>query len=192
MSRILPPPRSGLLGHWDRFVGPGMTAGETSLVIAAAVIGTLAAALHLALSGSTVLQILIGGLIAFDVIGGAVCNCTDTTKRWYHRSGQTFADQFGFVALHVLHIALIAVIFRGDGVDFVYAGLASAWLLVSAYATMASPSLLKNPVAVSCYLIALAMMFYVLGPTSGMEWFLPALFVKLLIGHAVPPERTDA
>ena len=191
MSRTLPDPRAGLLGHWDRFVGPGMTRGETALVIGAALLGTLAAGWHLALSGFSPLHTLIGALIAFDVVGGAVCNATDTTKRWYHRADQTLRDHFGFIALHLAHIALVAALFRGAGIDWVYGVLAGSWLLVSAVCTLTAPKLLKNPIAITCYLIALGLMFYSLGPTPGMEWFLPALFIKLLLGHAVPPASSD-
>lgn len=189
MTRVLPQPRSGLLGAWDRFVGPGMTRGELWLVFTASFASAGAVGAHLYGLGMGWPLALVGALIAFDVIGGAVCNMTDTTKRWVHRAGTGVRDHFGFIALHVAHIALLAWLFRGEGFDWIYALAISTCLLVSAVIIIAAPALLKSPIAVSLYMIALAIVLYGVGPTPGMEWFVPALFVKLLIGHAIPLQR---
>ncbi len=183
----LPQPRQGLLGAWDKFVGPGMTVGETLLIFGASAGGAALSSFHLFQLDRSLLQILLGALMAFDVIGGAVCNCTETTKRWFHRPGLSAYDQLGFIAVHVFHIGLVAVFFCGRSIDIVYFGLTSCWLLISAGITVFSPDRLKLPVAVSCFLVSLVLAFYVLTPTPGLEWFIPVLFVKLLIGHAVPP-----
>lgn len=188
MSRDLPVPRAGLPGAWDRLVGPGMTPGEAALVLGASLVGALLAGLHLVLQGYGVFLAVIGAAIAFDVIGGAVCNTTDTTKRWYHRPAARAKDHMGFIALHVVHIALIAWLFREPGFDWSYALLMSVWLLVSASIVIRAAPLLKSPLAVALTLAAFALVFYGPGPTPGMEWFVPALFIKLLIGHAVPPQ----
>lgn len=190
MSRVLPDPRIGLPGVWDRLVGPGMTRAEVWLVLATSFAAALLAGLHLYSLGQGVLMALVGAAIAFDVIGGAVCNTTDTTKRWYHRPSARTTDHMGFIALHVAHICLIAWLFRGNGFDWAYALILSAWLLVSASIVIQSPNLLKSPLAVTLALGAFAAAFYGTGPTPGLEWFVPALFIKLLIGHAVPPHGT--
>ena len=36
------------------------------------------------------------------------------------------------------------------------------------------------------YLLGVGLGLYQVGQTLGMEWFIPALFLKLLIGHLVP------
>lgn len=181
-----PQPRAGLLGAWDRFVGPGMRRDETALVLGTSVIGAALAAWGIAATGAGVWLMLLAALIAFDVIGGAVCNATETTKRWYHRPGATLRDHAGFVALHVLHIALVAWAFRGEGIDLAYAAVLSACLILAMAAVLISPGYLKLPVAVTFCLIAIGLVLYVLGPTPGLEWFVPALFLKLLVGHLVP------
>lgn len=179
-------PRPGLLGFWDRFVGPGMTPGETCLVLGSSMMGAVLAAAHIATLGYGWPLVILGALIAADVIGGAVCNMTETTKRWYHRPEQTARDHFGFIALHVAHVVVVAWAFRGPDFDLIYAIVISAWLLVAAVIVLYAPQLLRRPAATLLYSIALGLSLYVLSPTPGLEWFVPLLFVKLLIGHAVP------
>ena len=183
-------PRSGPLGYWDRLVGPGMTRGETALVLGVSLIGTVLTALHLWSLGLSPLLILIGALIAFDVIGGAVCNMTETTKRWFHRAGQTAKDHLGFIGLHLLHIALVAWLFRGDGFDLAFMAVIGAWLLISAALVLKTDDVLKQPLAVTMYVGALGFTLYLLGSTPGLEWFVPLLFIKLLMGHAIPPRQS--
>lgn len=185
-SSAIPAPRPGLLGSWDRFVGPGMPWDENLLVIGYGIVGGIMAAWALALQGANIWLVALGAVIALDVIGGAVCNVTETTKRWYHRPGVTIAEQASFISLHILHIAIVAWAFRGEGFDTLYALTLSACLLVAMATVLATPKRLKLPVAVTFYLIAIGMVLCWLGATPGLEWFVPALFVKLLIGHLVP------
>ena len=179
-------PRPGLIGSWDRFVGPGMTKGENLLVLGSTVVGAAFVALHLSALGMTWPLVLLGALIGADVIGGAVCNMTETTKRWYHRPEQRPRDHLGFIALHVFHIVIIAWAFRGEGFDAVYAATIGGWLLTSALLIIYAPMALRSPLATTMLVVALGLSLYALGPTPGFEWFVPLLFIKLLIGHAVP------
>ncbi|MEM8848947.1 MAG: hypothetical protein AAGE03_02820 [Pseudomonadota bacterium] len=94
-----------------------------------------------------------------------------------------------FIGLHVCHIALVAMLFRGPDVDWAYGLIVSGLLLVCAIVVVTAPQLLKTPVATMLYLVAVAVGLYWLGLTPGLEWFLPALFLKLLIGHAAPLQR---
>lgn len=179
-------PRRGLIGSWDRFVGPGMSNGEHNLLIGSTVVGAALVALHLSVLGLAWPFVLLGALIGADVIGGAVCNMTETTKRWYHRSGQRPRDHLSFIALHLLHVGIVAWAFRGAGFDATYALTIGGSLLASAIIVLAAPTTLRSPLATMLYACVLGLSFYALGPTQGLEWFVPLLFVKLLIGHAVP------
>ena len=91
-------PRNGLLGSWDRLVGPGMSRGETLLVLAASVSGLVFAGILMSSSGASLLLVGLSALIGFDVVGGAVCNGTPDnaclapsarpdlgSTRWIHR-----------------------------------------------------------------------------------------------------------
>lgn len=189
MRSTLPLPRTGWLGIWDRLVGPGMTTAELSLVLSVSLIAAILAGLNVWNLGMGWLLALISTVIAFDVIGGAVCNMTQTTKRWVHRDGTGAKEHLGFIALHVLHIVIIALLFRGDGFDWVYALVVSLCLLVSAVIVVSTPERLKMPTAVLLYLAALLIVLLGLGLTPVMEWFVPALFIKLLMGHAVPLQK---
>lgn len=179
-------PRPGAPGFWDRFVGPGMSVGENTLIIGSTVIGGALVILHLSSLNLAWPLVLLGALVGADVIGGAVCNMTETTKRWYHRPGQRPRDHLGFIALHLLHIGVIAWGFRGEGFDAVYALAVGGWLLASATIVLYAPLALRCPLATASYAVALGLSLYALGPTPGFEWFVPLLFVKLLIGHAAP------
>lgn len=185
-------PRAGPLGLWDRLVGPGMRPSETLLVLAASVGGSLAAGLWLTASGAGLLTIAVGTLLGLDIIGGAVCNATETTKRWYHRPEATTADHLAFVALHLLHVAAVAWLLRGPAFDGTYFVLIGGWLIASALLVVAAPGYLKRPIAAALYLGAVALALYATGLTSGLEWFVPALFLKLLMGHLVPERTADA
>jgi hypothetical protein len=78
-----------------------------------------------------------------------------------------------FVAPHVGYIVVVAALLRGPEPDIRYGIAVTSLLLVSAGLVLASPPRLKRAVAAS-------------GPTRGLEWFAPALFLKLLAGHLVP------
>ena len=185
-SVVMPAPRSGLPGSWDRLVGPGMRWQENVLVIGSGTVGAILAAWALAAQGANIWLVVLGAVIALDVIGGAVCFATETTKRWYHRPDATVGQHVSFTSLHLLHIGVVAWAFRGDGFDATYAMAVSACLIVAMAAVLATPRRLKLPVAVTCFLAGSGLVLCVLGATPGLEWFAPALFVKLLIGHLVP------
>lgn len=179
-------PRPGLIGSWDRFVGPGMSKGENALLFGSTLVGAALVALHLSALGLSWPLVLLGALIGADVIGGAVCNMTETTKRWYHRPEHRPRDHLKFIALHVLHIVVVAWAFRGEGFDAIYAFTIGGWLFASAITVLFAPAALRSPLATTLFAVALGLSLYALGPTPGFEWFVPLLFVKLLIGHAVP------
>lgn len=177
-------PRSGLPGLWDRLIGPGSTPAENSVILITAVLGAACVGLLLALQGNAALLIGVGTLIAFDLFGGAVANATETTKRWYHRPGMTRAHHIGYVAPHLLHVLVVAWLFR-DG-DWSFFLLSSFLLLVSTLVLLSTAQDLRRPVAVSLYLAAILAWLNLLGPTPGLEWFTPVLFLKLLVGYLVP------
>jgi hypothetical protein len=182
-------PRSGLAGLWDRIVGPGATPAENTLIVLSSIIGAFAVALQLSSQGFDSLHIAVGAILGFDIIGGAVCNATDTTKRWYHRPEATWVQHIAFVLPHLLHVAMVSWLFRGSiGFDWNYFGSISSYLFFATVIVLVIPSYLKRPVAAGLYLIVIAIGLYKVGSTLGVEWFIPALFLKLLMGHIVPEQ----
>jgi hypothetical protein len=89
----------------------------------------------------------------------------------------------GFVALHIYPF-LVAWLFRAG--DWGYAIVAYGYLLAAAVLIVLAPRYLKRPVALFLFLGGLALDQLVLTPTPGLTWFLPLLYLKLLVSHAVP------
>ncbi|MEZ4592714.1 MAG: hypothetical protein R3D55_16440 [Chloroflexota bacterium] len=194
---IPPKPRPGLAGEWDKFIGPGATKAELWLqwvgaLGLTAVLTLITFTQRSELSWST-WQWLVFLLFAFDLSGGIMTNATATAKRWYHRAGQRFLDHFGFVAIHGLHLALVAWLFR-DG-DWLYFAVYYGWLLGGTAVLLRTPLYLKRPFALLLYSITLLLNTSLLLPAPGLSWFIPFFFLKLLIAHLLPeapftPEAT--
>lgn len=165
-------------------VAPDATRSEWILSLSAAGVGSVVAAAHAALThavGSWRLALV--ALVAFDLYGGAVANCTDSGKRLWHTPTRTRVAAFGFVSGHVVHLAIVAAVFRG--MDAVWFVSATAQLLVAAAIVLAAPTAMKRPAAAAA--LALAVLVDAgLGPTAGLEWFAPVFYFKLLVAHLLP------
>lgn len=181
-----PAPRGGIMEYWDRFVGPGTTRAEEwlqaggVLALTAVCLGFYAQAGRLAegwLAG------LIVALLAFDIAGGVVTNATRAAKRWYHRRGEGFGSHFRFTALHGVHIALVAWLFAGT--PLVYFGAVYAFLLAAAAVILAVPLYLQRAVALMLCALGIVGAQIPLFTVAGLDWFLPLLFLKLLVAHIV-------
>lgn len=178
-----PMPRPGLSGQLDRFIGPGATAAEMVLQFVPAVAAAIAAptyAMTLPIEW-TPLQLGLIAVLGFDFVGGVLTNATAAAKRWYHRPGQGWRQHLGFVLLHLVHIGLVALLFRGSDWSF-FAGV-SGYLLGASMLILSCPLYLQRPIALGLYVVALLGDRYCVTTTPGLEWFLPLLFLKLLVSH---------
>jgi hypothetical protein len=180
-----PEPRTGIAGYWDRFVGPGATDSELLLAFLGALAAAAAVPLYARTAGIpwTALQYAVAAFLAFDLVGGVVTNATQSAKRWYHRPGQGTRDHLAFVAVHGLHIALATWLFRGA--DWFFFLLVYGGLLLGAVIVLTVPLYLQRPVALLCVCVAFFLGLYGVAPTPGLEWFVPLLFLKLLVSHLV-------
>jgi hypothetical protein len=178
-----PEPRRGLLGEWDKFVGPGQTRAEFWLILIPSVVATLALAGYARLQGLNwnLVQTIVAMLLAFDLMGGVITNATSTAKRWYHRDGQGTVQHIGFIAVHAVHIFLVAWLFRG--MDWLYFGVFYSCLLAASLIILSVPLYLQRPVAFLLYGGVVLISFYRFSPTPGFEWFVPVFFMKLLLSH---------
>ncbi|MBE9067652.1 hypothetical protein IQ260_13405 [Leptolyngbya cf. ectocarpi LEGE 11479] len=176
-------PRKGWKGQLDRFIGPGATQAELILQSVPSVAAAIAAPLY-ALTlpiDWTVWQLGAIAILSFDLVGGILTNATAAAKRWYHRPGQGWQQHMTFVSVHLFHIGLVALLFRGgDGLFF--AGV-SSYLLLAAGLILASPLYLQRPIALGLYGLSLVCDLTLFTPTPGLEWFLPLFFLKLLVSH---------
>jgi hypothetical protein len=180
-----PEPRRGLAGEWDKFVGPGQTRAELWLILIPALLAGLAAPLyaHWVGLGWTHIQLVIAGLLALDLAGGVVTNATASAKRWYHRPGQGWRQHMAFIAVHALHLTLVAWLFRAG--DWLYFVIYYAYLLVASLVILKVRLYLQRPLALLSFAGVLLIHTYSLPPTPGMEWFVPVFFLKLLVSHLV-------
>jgi hypothetical protein len=119
--------------------------------------------------------------LAFDLVGGVVANSATAGQRWYHRPEATACEQFGFVALHLVYIAIVGVVFLDD--DWAFVGVIYGLLLVAAAVALAVPLYVQRPVARIAFVVgtAVGLGFFSLPPE--LQWFVPLLYCKLLISH---------
>jgi len=178
-----PEPRKGLGGLWDNFFGPGATTLEVLITLISSLVALIALLYYAYVKdlGWSVIQNIVAGVLVFDLAGGVVWNATTTAKRWFHRKEQTPLKHIGFVAVHIVQIFLFSFFFRG--LDIVYIIVAYVYLLVSSFAVVFSPVRIQRALALILVMGAFVLSTYVFSLTPGFEWFLPALFTKLLISH---------
>lgn len=178
-----PSPRPGLKGVLDRAIGPGATTAELLLQFVPSLAAAIAAPIYaLTLPVQwTGWQLGLIALFAFDLVGGVLTNATSTAKRWYHRPGQNWQQHLGFVFLHLIHLLLVALLFRGG--DWTFFLSTSGYLLGASYLILQSPLYLQRPIALGLYGLSLLGIYYILPPTLGLEWFLPLFFLKILVSH---------
>lgn len=60
------------------------------------------------------------------------------------------------------------------------------YLLIAAVVILLPPLYLKRPTALIVYAVALLAGLYALGVPTGLEWFVPLFFLKLLVAHLLP------
>ncbi|NGX15586.1 hypothetical protein [Wenzhouxiangella sp. XN24] len=190
----LPNPREGVPGILDRFAGPGATPAELVLQFLLPLVAAGAAVAHaaFAVGGWSAVQYLLCALLAFDIVGGIITNATSSGKRWYHRAGQSFSRHFGFVMLHLGHLAIVSWLFLT--LDLLWLVTAGLYLLIASLTIILVPLYLQRPVALIMYAGSILLALYVLASPPGMEWFLPLFYLKLLVAHlpreeAYRPER---
>lgn len=167
----------------DRLLGPDASRAEAMLALGAGavcalVVPTLARARGVEWSTT---QLLVAALLAFDLFGGVAVNASEAGRRHYHAPGRRAADHVGFVAAHLLHVAVLAWLFRRG--DWAFAGGFGALLLASALVVLAVPAPIRRPVALLACGAAVLAATTAVAPTPGMEWFVPVLFLKLLVSY---------
>ncbi|GAB5471086.1 MAG: hypothetical protein Kilf2KO_41160 [Rhodospirillales bacterium] len=189
------PIKWGYSGSADLLCGSGATRAERALaygmaaLLTAIVLGVDASRAAPIADGWSVLLL---AFFAFDVAGGAVANMLNSCKRFYHSDLQAGEGGFArlakrpavFTAIH-LHPIVAAFAFGGSLVN----GLVWYLLLQAAVAiTLATPLYLRRAGAAAMTLLALLGSQSLLPLGAGLEWFIPCLFIKLVLGHAVQEE----
>lgn len=193
----VPEPRQGWLRHWDTFIGPGATSQENFLILQGAVFGLLTVIAVEILNENldwTIWQFLLACILAADIFGGVAANATSAAKRWYHRRSQGKQQHLQFTAIHIVQIALVAAFFMNS--DWSWALVVYGYLMLSALAISLAPLHLQRPIALLALVGGILTNIYLLPVVPGLEWFVPVLYLKLLVAHLLretpypPPEAT--
>lgn len=182
-------------GKPDGFFGTGATQAEQNLVW---LFGILSTALLGWYWWSNAMdwswwQYAIALLLALDVLGGVVANSLNSCKRFYHspiqpeETGFTALakNHFIFTALHI-HPLIIGLIF--GNINLTYGAMWYFILVTFSGNILRLPLYLHRPAAMGIIMLAILMNYYVLPPVAGFEWFIPALFLKIVYGHIVREE----
>ena len=183
-------------GKPDGFLGTGATGAEKLIALGSAALLTAAIVVALKLNGFTEategwrLFVLI--FFAFDVAGGVTANMLNSCKRFYHapvqpneRGLMAFVKHpLRFAMLHIHPIA-VTLVFGGAILDGI---IWYALLLAGTALTLATPLYLRRAMGATVVISALIASLYFFPLAPGMEWFIPCLFVKIILGHAVREE----
>lgn len=174
-------PRPGLLGYWDRFVGPGASPTENVGTVGLGVLGLLVGGRNLGRRAHR----LTFAMIATDLWGGAWCNNTPAAVRWYGRPGQTAVDHLRFAGLHV-HPFVVAAIEAREGGDrrWLRYGFAHYGYLMTATALVRACRGRARTAAAAATTAGGIALDARLGRPRIARWFAPLYYVKLLFGHA--------
>ncbi len=184
-------PQSSHIGLWKRIVGPATSNGDTLLIVAAMLVSIpLAAAAIVADGGQGWLwwQWLVVLALASDLGGGMLANMLPATKRWYHSPGSPDWRLLGFTAIH-LHLPVMALMLPA-WMPMQAAWLGYIWLLGGAVLLLAVPMRLRLPAALAISVIGTVLLARLVPLDSALGWMPLVLFLKLLAGHMIPPERT--
>ena len=183
-------------GKTDGLSGTGATSAERLMSYGSAAVLTVLIVTADLMGASPVAaswwQIALLAFFAYDIAGGAVANMLNSCKRLYHSGAKPsdgrvlslLKNARLFAAIHV-HPILIALLLGGSfGASIIwYAALqAAVWL------TLATPLYLRRAAATALTMIAILVDQTWLPLGSGLEWVIPALFIKMVMGHSVQEE----
>lgn len=184
---------SGFSRLVTELIGPGATRAEIALVLGVGVSAGIAQVIYqyLAALAWNPIQLLIATFMAFDIAGGVVANSTSTAKRWYHRDGKGKKDHIGFAILHVVYPLLITIFFLSY--DWVFFIIVFGYLIIASVLVVMTPLYLRRPTSITLFALGIMMNIYILTTIPGLEWFVPLLYLKLIVGHIVreEPYRPD-
>eukprot|EP00177_Eucheuma_denticulatum_P008449 GFKZ01015360.1.p1 GENE.GFKZ01015360.1~~GFKZ01015360.1.p1 ORF type:complete len:232 (+),score=30.64 GFKZ01015360.1:77-697(+) len=176
-------------GRADFLTGTGSLPSERRLAYTFATLIALTITLHA--SPTPLWKCLLLFFLSFDIAGGAVANMLNSCKRYYHTPAapsdtlqtRLLKNVQWFTLLHVQPVVMGAV--YGEGV--VRGVLWWAVLQGGVMAVCASPLYLRRAVGTLVTVVAVWLDAEVMR-LGGGGWFVPSLFVKMAIGHAVREE----
>ena len=179
--------RDDIFGFWDKFIGPGATTSENVLILIPGIIAGFFEVLYAYYKNLqwSCYQNILGFLITFDIVSGAIANSTNVLKRWYHREGRKFKDHLIFALVHIYPI-LLGWLFKNN--DWIYGITLYSYFVVSSIIVLLVPLYMKRPTATLLTIISIFISFYVFNPVKGFEWLYTVLFIKIINGNLIREE----
>lgn len=177
----------GRIARWldVRLLAPEATTAERLVCYGSAVVGAAVAVVLGVRQQVGALALVVIGLVAFDLIGGAVVNATTAAKRWWHRPGRTAKHHLRFVAVHVQPLLLALVV---PGFGWLDAAAVYGAALGGAAVVVVAPSRLARPAAFAVTVLAVTLLTSLVSIPMVVGWFAPVLLIKLLLAHLLPEE----
>jgi len=182
--------KPGRIGPWGRIVGPNPSRGERAMTIGGMAAGVVLAIATARASGPLFWswwQWLLVLAVAADLGGGLIANALPATKAWYHRSGTRDWRRFAFAAIH-LHLPLLALAMPGTLPPQI-GWLAYAWLVGGAATVIAMPPRLRLAASFALTAIGTVLIARLWPITGAIGWMPLILFLKILAGHLIGPDR---
>ena len=180
--KLVPIPRNGIQGSWDKFIGPGASWSEQLVALLPALAFTLVvvAMAWYQQADWYIGTYLVAALLACDMVGGIATTATLAARRWYHKAGQSTAQHLKFIVPHTAHLALFAWLFVEDSLLFF--AVFTFWLVPGSLAIMSAPLNIQRSVAHLLVFgaVVLGLQFNM---DMQMQWFIPALFIKLFVSY---------
>ena len=190
MNRVAPQPRKGLLGSWDRIVGPGASRTETVAMLLAMAVSVLLAWFAANLfrpvawpwwTWSVVL------VLASDLGGGLVANALPATKRWYHRPSASAMGHLSFAAMHV-HVFAFAWLVPKEMPWQAAIGL-YVWMMIGCVLVLIVPAAIQRALAFALTALGTIGFAAIVPTASPLGWTAIVLLLKILAGHMIGPDR---
>ncbi len=177
--------RVSLLTRINNFlVGPNASAIENLVTYLVAVVSMVAVGAMFSFADEFAFwKLLVLLVVAFDLFGGATANATNAARRLWHRPGVSKRSFVTFTAAHV-HPILMGFIF--EGFDLVPGIVGYVAVLVSVLFVLAVPKDVVRPTAYGACALSILLVTAIGGVAWYLAWFLPVLFLKLTLAHALP------
>lgn len=179
------------IGKPDGLAGTGSTLTERLLAYGFAVLATATLVGFLRIQDHPAtfgwrLWLLI--FFVFDVVGGVVANILNSCKRMYHTPVQP--GENGFIRLVKNPLAFTT--FHIHPIIFAWAYFGNPWvgaiwyvaLVTSVAVTLSTPLYLRRPIAMTFVLAAIFINLYGPSLAPGLDWFIPCLFLKIVLAHS--------
>lgn len=177
------------VGRWfnDQLVAPGASSAELVVSYLTALVGAAFAVWLAVMSRFDPVAVVVLGLVAFDLFGGAVVNATAAAKRLFHGPGRSAGKRMLFVAGHI-HVFLVALVV--PGYSWLAAGLTYAMAVAGGLVVVAAPDDVRRPIAFSVTVLTIAICLTSVTMPVALLWLTPVLAIKLLLGHLLPGRQS--